>query len=364
MKIVCAECDATYNIPDEKLPKERVAAPCKQCGAKIIIEPADVVVEPAPAASELPAKQNEQAAAAASAFQDLDAPEMESLLATYPELNDVPSDRLAFSEIFERNKKGSYKNRRNKLRVKILCTLAGRLPEILKPREKIYKVGIGTAYYPAEMFLGNGLLTMLYNYYALLATDQRVLGINVNARADKVLHFFHQYSYASLRKVKTGWIFGSICLYPKQGKRRLFNRMQRAIAKNIAGFITRYIPAGSELPAEKTLTYNHLCPACYSPLPFKLESCTNCDTPFKTAKKAAMRSMLLPGMGDMYLGHRFLGGVELLGSLAVWFLVIAMFLSNDPGTVVIGLMLLFFYNGMDGLLTYFMGQKGYILEKH
>jgi len=71
----------------------------------------------------------------------------------------------------------------------------------------------------------------------------------------------------------------------------------------------------------------------------------------------------LPGWGDIYLGHRFLGFMELLGSLMVWVLCMILLLSNDPSDLSMGLVILLIYNGMDCLLSRHMAKKGYSLEK-
>jgi hypothetical protein len=35
-------------------------------------------------------------------------------------------------------------------------------------------------------------------------------------------------------------------------------------------------------------------------------------------------------------------------------------LSGDPGSLIVVCLMIFFYNGMDGLLTYHMAKKGYM----
>ena len=71
----------------------------------------------------------------------------------------------------------------------------------------------------------------------------------------------------------------------------------------------------------------------------------------------------MPGLGDIYLGHKLIGTFELFGALFVWFIVGSMLMEGGDGSLVTAIFLLFMVNGVDGMMTYFMGKKGYILEK-
>ena len=76
---------------------------------------------------------------------------------------------------------------------------------------------------------------------------------------------------------------------------------------------------------------------------------------------AFLRSLLLPGLGDIYLGHKLLGVLELLGSMLVWAVVIFSVLGGSQESLIVALFLLVFYNGFDSLLTRHMAKKGYML---
>jgi hypothetical protein len=52
---------------------------------------------------------------------------------------------------------------------------------------------------------------------------------------------------------------------------------------------------------------------------------------------------------------------DLIGSLILWSFVLLSLFSSDKGGVVAAALLLIFYNGIDGLLTYHMAKKGYML---
>jgi len=220
----------------------------------------------------------------------------------------------------------------------------------------------GTAYYPAEMFFGNGWLTMLYNRYVIVGTTKRLVAINTNARMNKPAHYLFQFPFSAIKKVSWGLFGTSLVLTRKKSKRRIFTGIKRALAAELKTYLTSKIDPSRSLDADASSSEN-LCPACYAPLPGKLLSCPKCRVLFKRPRKAALRSLLLPGWGDIYLGHRFLGGCELLGSLLVWGIMATLLLSEDPSSLAVGIVFLLFYNGMDGLLTLHMAKKGYSLEK-
>ena len=63
----------------------------------------------------------------------------------------------------------------------------------------------------------------------------------------------------------------------------------------------------------------------------------------------------------MYLGHRVLGALEMLGSILLWTMVISSSLVGGAEAFITTGIVLFIFNGLDGLLTYRMAQKGYML---
>jgi predicted Zn finger-like uncharacterized protein len=360
MNVVCAQCNATYKIPEKKLPHEKVTAKCKKCGGRIVIEPGS----PPPEESRLeidtdyypieprPLPEGEPAASHPG-----------TLLNEYPQLADYAPHRYAFGDILALNKKGGFKSRRNDLKLKILSAVKGKLDSVLSDGETVFRVAAGTAYYPAEIFFGNGWLTMLYNRYALIATNLRLLMINTNHRMTRPKHYLFQTTYPQIKKVGRGLFRTSLVLYRKKGKRRVFSGVKAHQGAELQAFVRSRIDPNEPLDLSVAV-HENLCPACYTPLPKRLESCSSCKVRFKTAKKAMLRSLILPGWGDIYLGHRLLGCFELLGSGIIWLFIIVSLSSGEPAGLIPALFLFLVYNGVDSILTYFMAQKGYSLEKN
>jgi predicted Zn finger-like uncharacterized protein len=356
MNIVCPTCNASYKVRDDGIPKKQAVATCKKCGGKIVfMPPASPATDRSSADSPLsPAKGSRPAV-------DLAASQAPDLLDAYPELKALDRKRFDMASIFSPDKKGRYKTRSNTFRLKILQAVEGTLDKALEEDENVLKIAKGTAYYPAEIFFGNGFLTMLYNHYAIVGTDRRLLFVNINARANRHTHYMFQMRYETIKKVKFGWVSCTLLLYNTKGKRRTFRSVKRYMGKEMKQFITERTAA---LPENFSQTsqpiHEDLCPTCFTALEKGLVQCPQCRSGFKVPKQALLKSLVLPGWGDMYLGHRILGAVELVGTVFIWAVVLSLLLSGDPGSLIVVCLMIFFYNGMDGLLTYHMAKKGYM----
>jgi hypothetical protein len=349
MNVICPTCNKAYHIRDEKFSAPTARATCKSCGGRMLIEASGLVW--AEDGEEIFSERSQEI------FSSVDKGIAQEILADYPEVREISSAKLMWKEILSQDKKGRYKNRKNKLRVKILMALSGVLDKALNDGETVMRVGKGTAYYPAEIFLGNGWLTMMYNHYAILATDRRILCINISAGVKRTTHYIFQIAYEDINKVKQG-LLGCLTFFRKRSKKRVFTGVSRRFSKDLKDFIVEKSACITETPME---VLEQICPSCFTPLRKGLDSCPACKASFKKPGKASLRSLLLPGLGDFYLGHRALGALELAGSIMVWVYAVSLAMSGRKEALFISLFLLLFYNGLDGMLTYYMAKKGYML---
>ncbi len=363
MQIVCPICNTQYKVASDKIPEKPVQASCKRCGGKFLVEPhgeQDMILD-AQMVSDFAAVTPPSNDANYQIPQERDRSESElTLITEYPELQNLTSEKLKLDGMITPSKKGAYKTRRNTFKVKILKAVHGTLDKMLLSDEQAMRIGKATAYYPSEIIFGNGYLTTLYNHYAVVGTSQRLLFINVNQKISKPTHYFFQIPYETISKVGTGLFGTSLVLHRQKGKRRIFTGMKRYMAKDFQQFVRerqRLFKAAKTAEA----AVEDLCPSCYVPLAKNLLACPKCQAEFKNPKTAFLRSLLLPGLRDMYLGHTLLGSLELLGSMVIWAVVILAFLSGEQESLIVALILLVFYNGLDGLLTSHMARKGYML---
>jgi predicted Zn finger-like uncharacterized protein len=349
MDIVCRHCNASYTIADHKLPPQKAKAQCKRCDQPIVIDPPAATASSAVAAA---APEGPPTAATPPPGRDL--------AQVFPQIEDYPCRHYALSEVLQPNRKGHYGTRLNKLKLKILAAVKPTLDQMLEKDERVMRIAAGSAYFPIEIFLGNGFFTMLYNRYAVVATNQRLLMINTDHRLTKPSHYLFQLKYDAIRKVARGLFRTNLSLTLKNGRRRLFTAMPMALTAEMQAYIEPQLVPGQTTPSGMAVR-DHLCPACFAGLPAKLSRCTACQASFKTVPKATLRSLLLPGWGHMYLGHRILGGLELVGALCLWSLALNMLFFGGSANIAAALMILVFYHGLDALLTGFMARKGYML---
>ena len=355
MKIVCPQCNASYMIPDNKVPKDKtVNATCKRCGKKFAVQSRGEIRPPQPTLTKEKAKVQ-----ISSESRPTDTGANKVIFDQYPDLQALPVSHFDFNQILTQNKDGSVKSRKNRFKVKILNAVGDIIPNILIEDELVVRIAKGTAHYPLEIFLGNGLLTMIYNHYAIVCTTKRILFINIDRRIMKPTHYIFQLAYREIKKISRGAIFGSLVFVPNRGKKRAFSGMKRALSKEIKEYVSE--KTATPMTARSEHVHADLCPACYTGLEKGLSVCTTCNTAFKEPKKALIRSLIIPGMGDFYLGHRALGTLELIGSIIIWLIIITTLMSGEEGGVPFAVALLVLFNGLDGLLTYHMAKKGYML---
>lgn len=363
MQIICPSCNAAYNIREHRIPPgKRGSATCKKCGHKMIIQVQDqYTMSTEPAAEGLPNVPVPPVPESQRSSVPRNGIFKKTLLHEYPELDELSLEKYDLEEIFFQDKKGRNWARRNKGTAKILISVHGLLEKILKVGEKVKRLCWGNAYYPFEIFLGNGFLTMLYNRYCIVATDQRLLFMNVNYRMNKPSHYLFQLQYQDIKKIKRGIFGGSLTFLKMQGKRRHFMGVKSFLSKSLQGFVMKKREAAPTAGQTQREPEN-LCPVCFSPLERGLVRCMHCWTGFKRPRKAFLRSLLVPGLGDFYLGQRFLGVLEMTGSGLVWLLVVSSVLSGVLANMVVSGIILLWVNGFDGVLTYHMAKKGYMLE--
>jgi hypothetical protein len=272
------------------------------------------------------------------------------------------SARFALEELIVPTAAGLYQTRLNRFKCRLLLAIADLLNDrVLLPGEQVIKIARGSAYFPFEIPYANGLLTLPANYYALVCTSHRLLLINLDFACRRPARYLFQILYDEISKVSRGLVGTSLIIKIRNGRKWNFTTVKFALAREMALLIRARIngiPSGyyDGIPRRQ------LCPACLTPLVGGLDSCPVCRTPFKTAGEAMKRSLLLPGMGEIYLGSHFPGISILAGYLLTWLVAMVLIIVNLGGGVWGAGVLILAYHSLAGLMARRLGAKGYLSE--
>ncbi|MEN8135320.1 MAG: zinc-ribbon domain-containing protein [Thermodesulfobacteriota bacterium] len=395
MNIICPECGQIHNLPDDRLPKRRSATKCKKCGGKIIIDPQPAAIGP----DELN-RQTETTEQTNSEPHELDvllteniidhaeespspAPEEMEILdilgdynaeatgyghdifASFPELEELSPDKFTYEEIFATTKKYGYQTSEDTGTLKIIKAVHDVLTsKILRENEQVKRLARGIAYYPFEIPYANGLLTIFANYYAVVCTNQRLLLVNINSRINRPTRYIFQVPYDGISNVSRGAFLSSLIIESKTGRSWNFTTVRRNLAKSLRDFILAK-GAGTESPGSSPEDNGprQFCPACYTLLADGLAACPQCSVPFKKPAEAITRSLILPGLGPIYLSYLPLGIVEMAGYLAIWLIALVLVIMKVPGGILTGIAPVLTYHLFSVILARKTADKGYIPEK-
>ncbi len=253
---------------------------------------------------------------------------------------------------------------RAKKRFKLLKALDLKLRQILDGGEKVYFITTGTTITMGERFFV-GWVAHLVNMRALVFTSRRILLLHIDLR-QRPLEVVSQLPYASITSVKSTW--NGLCSIRLLNRKTFnFQSVPSADRKFVVDFLADIVQL-TNAPFEHRRGIEHLCPHCYVFVPEHPASCVSCGGRFKSARKAGLLSLLFPGLGGWYLGHRSIALFEMFGTAVLWyFLVFApLFGVSDPASgplsleywITVGSMLLLTHV-IDGMMTHHFGRKGH-----
>ena len=361
MIVTCPDCDKQYLIEEKNLPRVKSAARCKECGGRIIIDPAAVAV-PADGAAR-PAQETsaapEAAGADATAGREFS---LEELLASFPWLGEVNRESLELESIFIPDPAKGFAGRRNRRAAAAIKAVFGCLPALLAPDEKIVKAALGDGYFPAEIPYANTLLTLPANRFAILCTDRRILVINLDQRRSRCGELFYQFPYANIRETGRGPFRDSLSLRSRSGRVMRFTGLGRALSREMEETILglrRTILNWNIVPVAPEC----LCPACFTPQACDNETCPSCGAVFKSPTTAFFRSLVLPGLGAAYLRHRLLAAGELFTTAMICTAGIVLYKVGLPGGSLLAACALVLFAAASSACVLFLGRKGLMLAE-
>ncbi|NTV15547.1 MAG: hypothetical protein HGA96_16745 [Desulfobulbaceae bacterium] len=372
MIITCPYCRKQHRLREGFHLSPNSAALCKGCGRRFLIESAETI----PATDSQPDTQKQSAtpdpapqvslAVDTPLFTGNQQPES-TITATIteflPDLRDLPPSGFVLADLFKSDSHGGYLGRLNRHKLKLLRATAPLLSSrILDKGETVHKIASGIAYFRFEIPYANGLLTWPLNYYALVATNQRLLLINLDYHLNHLGHYVFQISFSDIAGISQGFYGSSLIITTKSGRIWDFTTVKRALAKEMSEFIREKISPDSP-PEPESNPPPQLCPHCFQPVPEKISSCPLCLTHYKSAGEAIKKSLFFPGLGVYSLSFTYLGVTEMLGYLMTWLLTISLVIIGIPGGIFGGGLLILAYHLMSAFMAGQMAAKGHIAQQ-
>lgn len=268
-----------------------------------------------------------------------------------------------FDQIFSATGFGARRLAKNRL--KLMKEIDPHVQAFLSEGEKVQFVSWGVEYSFVEQYL-MGLWAHLINRRALVFTDRRILMIQISSRR-KVLDLKTQLRYQAIDEFAKR-TFGYIGFVLRNGKKLNLTGIPRKDRKAIKTLVSERLSATrADAPG---LGIENLCPKCGNKVMGYPGRCNQCTQAFKSANRAGWLSLAFPGLGDLYLGHRWLGITEILGALFVWGAIavpfaLTTFSEGGPWIVSAGVAsgIFVFVHGTDCWITRRVGFKGIYPER-
>ncbi len=273
---------------------------------------------------------------------------------------DDPRSHYAFSKIFE--KPGWLANRRNKDRLKVLRNLDAQLSEMLHDGERVSAVAWCQEYSFVESYF-LGIWAYLLNRRALLVTQERILLFQIDSRR-RPKELKAQIRHGAIQKLSNTWLGSHLRLRLKSKRWMLLSQIPRSMRKSVRETIEAQRKTASP---SNVVSREHLCPHCWEPIVDLVPSCPKCRGTFKSPARARWLSLAFPGLGDLYLGHTFLGWLQIVAAVFWWGLLAPAILTDSevglPEKAVILGVLALVMHGLDAVVTGYTAKKGLYPEK-
>ena len=251
-----------------------------------------------------------------------------------------------------------------KRRVRTLASLQDRLDVLLYPTERIEFVTAGILNSFAEQYF-LGWLSLVINRTLFVFTNYRVILIAAN-QSDEAKKMMWQIPYGQVASFSSdGGLSPRVEFKLADGTRFKYVYVPRADRQRLGEYVQSHVDRvraeGFQFPHYQGR--DPLCPACATPVPKGVAGCSECREPFVEPPTVAVLSAVLPGLGDLYMGHRLMAVFELLGMAAVWLFIVL--LVAQEGFVVVPFVAIFLacVHGWDAFITWYLARKGVKLRR-
>ncbi len=258
---------------------------------------------------------------------------------------------VRFDEMFPSIRARSVR-RRDRQRAEMLRKAEPVLRRALGPLEVVRFVTNGARQF-AWGLITAGSMNPFTNRTTFVLTDKRILLIHTDSK-QRPRFFANQLPLERVRRVTGRHSYAFI----RTGREQLmFHGVKRGEVKYLRGLL--------ESTPAKEGGWQNLCPRCFAATDNTPSACERCGAKFKEPRKAALRSLLFPGLGDFYLGYHGYALLEILGAAFLWALFVTVLVpavrARGFSGVLIALPVLVFVvllHGSDAILTRAKARSG------
>lgn len=247
-----------------------------------------------------------------------------------------------------------------KRRVRMLQSVEPRMAVLLYPDERVQFVTKGVLSSFVEQYF-MGIWSIIINRTVFLFTNYRLILLNADSKGRVKTMMWHV-PYHRIRKFGT---VGSMKIRIEGVGKLTFAGVPRRDRKALKAFVREHLDevrqTGFEFPTHAGR--DPLCPTCATPQPPRARACVECGEQFINPARPALMSLVLPGLGDLYLGHRLPAMFELVG-FAVLIVVGTTATLNQPSQLPFYLIVIAIANTIDAVLTRHVAMKGLLPVSH
>ncbi len=251
-----------------------------------------------------------------------------------------------------------------KRRVRMLQSVEPRLEYLLYPGERIEFITKGTLNSFLEQFL-LGIWSVFINRTLFLFTNYRVILVSSDGEG-RAKAMMWQIPYDRMKKFGAGRLSSSL-RFKLVGSGTLNfsgvpSRDRKSLREYVRSRVAQVQDPSFAFPSHAPC--DSLCTTCGTPVQHKHYNCSECSEEFIKPRTPALLSLLLPGLGDAYLGNHFIGVLEAIGFLFVLgfaFLAGAVAATTSGGIiagVLTALIVILIANTFDAIITLKIASKG------
>jgi hypothetical protein len=253
--------------------------------------------------------------------------------------------------------------RRSKKKFRLLRRIDDAVREMLTEGETVHFVTMGSAVSFWESYF-LGWMVYYLNRRAIVLTDRRIILLQIDSKM-RPKELRSQLRYTAITRVERSFVSGTN-VHLRNGRKRAFSGVPKADRKFLAELVARLKRLVGEGFAAQAV--EDLCPHCFALAGKAFGSCGECGGPFKSARRAGLLSLLFPGFGDLYIGHKKLAVLEILVVSLIW---LSMLWPNPDytysalGYLLLGGIVVLFVHLPDAVGTWYIARMGiYPAKKH